>query len=268
MILKTQREHNSSSEHNSFTLSRNRFLFNSSNPKLFAEKSEKPISFPTPTLFEGITREKFESSASSRLSFDRFFVLPSPRQKWWPGSAWFSGYYAFTVAQRHQVMDESRGEARIICFEANPKTSARFFPMIYEHILQQRPMCRLLIQPLLPRLIYSRLISPADENSNRWNRLRPTGEELQLPSPVRGWSKPDILRTRKIHANRKRDGFLSVEISIDSLGSDECSLFFFFFFFLFVWEKNHWKTNVALVDETLQFYILFYFRFVSISIFD
>lgn len=60
---------------------------------------------------------------------------------------------------------------------------ARFFPMIYEHILQQRPMCRLLIQPLLPRLIYSRLISPTNENSNRWNRLRPTGEELQPRAP-------------------------------------------------------------------------------------
>ena len=101
--------------------------------KLFASATENRRS-RTDFLSErrrcskGITREKFESSASSRLSSDRFFPPPSPRQKWWPGSAWFSGYYAFTVAQRHQVMDESRDEARIICFEANPKTSGPVFP--------------------------------------------------------------------------------------------------------------------------------------------
>lgn len=132
---------------------------------------------------------KFESRHQS-LSADSF-----PQQKRWPGSARFSGYYAFTVKQRHPVMDESRGEARIICFEANPKTSAgsQWFTNIFYSGTSG-------VSPLNPTsftcLIYSRLISPTNENSNRWNRLRAAAKSYNHDRLHQGIERPDIFRAQ------------------------------------------------------------------------
>lgn len=90
-------------------------------------------------------------------------LSPFCPQKRWPGSARFSGYYAFTLNQWHSVMDESRSEASIICFRPNSKTSIAF-PMIYEHVWWKNDRCVVSWSNRFSRFIYFRLISLTGEN--------------------------------------------------------------------------------------------------------
>lgn len=155
--------------------------------QLSSRRKSTEADFLASTMFEGITREN-SNPATSRYQPTRF---PSkngdPDQRDFPvimHSRWSSDTRWWMSPGAKRELSVSKRILR------RPPVSQWFTNIFYSGTAG--------VSPLNPAsftcLIYSRLISPTDENSNRWNRLRAAAKSYNHDRLRQGIERPDIFR--------------------------------------------------------------------------